>query len=255
VRESSHSQEHDELDPACEAANDSSAQSRSEPLPWDDSSCDPPNYDEVVYWSPVESDSDMGESSKISDSMARVIKEAFSKMLPTEKRKNVKRKFPHPDSVHTKCPKLDPPIRSKLPKQAKDADENLVRLKSKVLNMASPLVSLLESTRRGVLTPKDAAETAQQALKLLGNASATISADRCQKGSHYLNRELTPLVKKQATFTDAAPLLFGKGFDKQAKEHLDTLRSFHRSFSSGEANQFFCRPSMSRGGGNNQGNR
>jgi len=117
----------------------------------------------------VESDSDMGESSKLSDSLARVIKEAFSKMLPTEKRK-----FPHPDSVHTKCPKLDPAIRSKLPKQAKDADENLVCLQSKVLDVASPLVSLLESARRGMLTLKDAAETAQLALKLLGNASTTI---------------------------------------------------------------------------------
>ena len=56
----------------------------------------------------------------------------------------------------------------------------------------------------------------QQALKLQGNASATISMDRCQKATHYLNRELTTLVKEQETFPDTAPLLFGKDFDKQA---------------------------------------
>jgi len=180
----------------------------------------------------VESDSDTGESTKISDSTARVIKDHFSKMLSSEKRKGVKRKFPHSDSVHTKCPKLDPAIKSRLPKQAKDADENLVRLQSKVLDVASPLVSLLESARRGTLIPKDAAETAQQALKLLGNASATISADRRQKATCYLNKELATLVKEPETFSDAAPLLFGKNFDKRAKEHMDTVRSFQRSITS-----------------------
>ena len=70
-----------------------------------------------------------------------------------------------------------------------------------------------------MLTLKDAAEMAQQALKLLENASATISVDRRQKTTHYLNWELSNLVKDQKTFTDTASLLFGKDFDKQAKEH------------------------------------
>jgi len=132
------------------------------------------------------------------------------------------------------CPKLDPAIKSRLPKQAKDTDENLVWLQSKVLDVASPLVSLLESARRGTLTPKDAAEMAQQALKLLGNASATIYADRRQKATRCLNRELATLVKEPEAFLDATPLLFRKDLDKRAKEHMDTVRSFQRSFSSGK---------------------
>jgi len=233
-------QTHEELRQQQQPASNNSAQSHSESCFWDDNR-DPPDYNEVVYWSPVESDSDTGESTKITDSTARVIKDAFTKTLSAEKRKNVKRKFPHPDSVHTKCPKLDPAIKSKLPKQVKDIDENLVRLQSKVLDVASPLVSLLESAHRGTLTPKDAAEMAQQALKLLGNASATISADRRQKATRYLNWELASLVKEPDTFSDAAPLLFGKEFDKQAKEHMDTLRSLQRSssFSGGRSNQSF----------------
>jgi len=76
---------------------DNSVKSRSEPLPWDNSSREPPDYDGIISWLPVESDSNTEESLKISDSMARVIKEAFSKTLFAEKKK-----FPHPDSVHTK---------------------------------------------------------------------------------------------------------------------------------------------------------
>jgi len=90
-----------------------------------------------------------------------------------------------------------------LPKKTKDTDKNLVQLKSKVLDVASSLVSLLESARYGVLTPKDATETAQQALKLLGNASATISVDRHQKAACYHNRELATQVKEPDTFSDA----------------------------------------------------
>jgi len=133
----------------------------------------------------------------------------------------------------------------------------LVRLQSKVLDVVSPLESLLESARRGTLTPKDAAEIVQQGLKLLGNVSAVISAERHQKATHYLNREFVTLVKEPDTFSNATPLLFGKEFDKQAKEHMDTLHSLQRSspFSGGRSNQFFWRghpPPMSRGGGNKQ---
>jgi len=140
-----------------------------------------------------------------SDSTARVIKDAFSKILLAEKWKNVKRKFPHPDSVHTKYPKLDPPIESKLPKQAKDVDENLVQLQSKVLDVASPLVNLLESACR-----RD-------------DWGMHLPADRRQKVTRYLNRELATLVKELGTFSDAAPLFLGKDFDKRAKKHIDTF--------------------------------
>ena len=42
---------------------------------------------------------------------------------------------------------------------------------------STPLISLLESARKGTLTAKEAAESAQQAIKLLGNASANMSVE------------------------------------------------------------------------------
>ena len=89
----------------------------------------------------------------------------------------VKRKQPVPDTIYTKCPKLDPTIQSRLPKSAKDVDRNMACLQSYVLDAACPLVNLLESACRGLLTTKDAAESAQQALKLLGHASASRSME------------------------------------------------------------------------------
>jgi len=40
---------------------------------------------------------------------------------------------------------------------------------------------MLESARADTLNPKDAAESAQQVLRLVGNASAHISTERYQK--------------------------------------------------------------------------
>jgi len=62
-----------------------------------------------------------------------------------------------------------------------------------------------------VLTPKDVAEMAQHALKLLENAFSTISADRHQKATRYFNRELATLVKDQGTFPVVDPTSLFRG--------------------------------------------
>ena len=144
-------------------------------------------------------------------------------MLPSEKRLGVRRKHSPPDSVHTKCPRLDPTIKSKLPKQAKDTDANLVRIQARVLDAVNPHVNLLELARKGTLTPRDAAESAQQALRLLGNALATISMDRRQKARRFLNKELSTLVQEEDTFRDAAPCSLVKILTKKQKSILTGL--------------------------------
>ena len=88
---------------------------------------------------------------------------------------------------------------------AKTADRELAGLQGCVLDAAIPLVNMLESARSGTLNPKEAAESAQQTLELVGNASA----QRCRKASQCLSKELSTLLEKESTFNDAAPFLFG----------------------------------------------
>lgn len=42
--------------------------------------------------------------------------------------------------------------------------------------------------------------------------------------SHF-NKDLWPLVEKLERFSTAAPFLFGKDFEKEAKEHMDSALS------------------------------
>ena len=97
------------------------------------------------------------------------------------------------------------------------------------LDMAALLITTLKAARKGSLTPRDAAKTAQLALKLLGNASMNISMEKCHKASTHLNAELSTLVEDEDSFKDVAPLLFGRGFDQKSKEHMAAIKSLNKT--------------------------
>ena len=148
-------------------------------------------------------------------------------------------------------------IQSRMTPAAKAADRGLAGLQGLVLDAAIPLVNMLESARAGTLNPKDAAESAQQALKLVGNASAHISTERRQRASQCLNKELSTLVENESTFDDAAPFLFGSSFQQKMKDHVEALRNLKQASTSyGQGRQQPFRkgyPPKSRGGGNSRG--
>ena len=186
--------------------------------------------------------------------MTKIVEDTFSCSLPNERCRSIKRKQPLPYTLYTKCPKLDNTIQSRLPKSAKDADRASACIQTLVLDATTPLINMLELARKGTLNSKEVAESAQQALRLLGNASANISMDRRRKATQHLNTELATLVDEKESFKDAAPMLFGKTFDQRAKEHIEEVRSLKKSstFQRGQPFQRGHSP-MSQGGGNNRG--
>ena len=123
---------------------------------------EPVDYQEQVFWEPNDSDSERDDKCKISATTARIVKDACSRSLKPEKKKEIKRKQPIPDTPYTKVPKLDPTIQSRMTPAAKTADKGLSGLQGLVLDAAVPLVNMLESARAGTLNTKDAAESAQK---------------------------------------------------------------------------------------------
>ena len=132
-------------------------------LEWGDRD-DISDYDEVVYWEPSDSDSPEGDTCKISATIAKIVKDAFSQTLLPKKRKSIKWKQPLPDTPLTNVLMLDPTIQSRMTPAAKTVDRNLAGLQGCVLDVAIPLVNMPESARTGTLNPKEAEESAQQAL-------------------------------------------------------------------------------------------
>ena len=58
--------------------------------------------------------------------------------------------------------------------------------------------------------------------------------------SHF-NKDLRPLVDEPERFTTAAPFLFGRDFEKEAKEHVESIRSLRKlnTSSGSQRAQFF----------------
>ena len=51
-----------------------------------------------------------------------------------------------------------------------------------------------------------------------------MAKDRRKKVLKELNKNLQPLAEEEGTFAEAAPLLFGNGFEKQMKDHVEALK-------------------------------
>ena len=69
----------------------------------------------------------------------------------------------------------------------------------------------------------------EEALRLLGNASAQLSTARRKRVLKTLNPEIQDLAGEQGHFKEAAPLLFGQGFEKTMKERAESLRILQKA--------------------------
>ena len=120
---------------------------------------------------------------------------------------------------------------------------------------------ILESAKNGKLTNDTSEKASKLALCLLANASAHIAKERCKNALKDLNKDLLTLVEDEDRFANVAPMLFGDGFEKTMKEHMEAMRCIRKSSNSGSkpSEPFFRkgRPSGQyygnghhRGGGN-----
>ena len=129
-----------------------------------------------------------------------------------------------PSSRFTKCPKLDTTLKSKLPKQSKDADRLMAKAQALLLDAVGPLAHILEQPD----VPQNITEVVTQSLKFLGNASATISNERCRRAGAFFNEDLKCLIEEEKKFKDAAPLLFGSNFLTTAKDHAESVKALDK---------------------------
>ena len=165
---------------------------------------------------------------RVSAATETLLDEAFSKTVSNNTRRRWRTVHGMPATDATKCPKLDLTLRPQIPKEAREADRSLCRLQTLVLNAVGPLSAMLELHRAGKLTPEAAVEAATQSLRFLGNAHSNISSERRKKVATNLNKDLRPLVEEPERFSKAAPYLFGRDFEKSAREHVESVRSLRK---------------------------
>ena len=107
---------------------------------------------------------------EVSEETAQVVNVAFKTPLANIARQSLRRQFGVPKLDTTKCPKLDTIIKCNLSKEVKDADSQLARIHTLILDAVAPLVQVLEEAASKILTAESATKAAKTALTPMSHA-------------------------------------------------------------------------------------
>ena len=192
------------------------APQRQMPCFWADRLLDEtPDYNTIISW-PDNEDTNGQNLVEVSDTTAELLKSSFTRSLPNATRLALKKGYAVPKVDATKCPKLDRVMRGNVSKNTKDGDSTATKIQTLMLDAVAPLVHILEEGQKGTLTP-------EVAIKATGKCVCTSvqgETEKCPK-RHEQRRDVSRRGK--GPIQGWAPLLFGDGFEKKMKEHVDTM--------------------------------
>ncbi len=145
---------------------------------------------------------------EVSEATAELLTERCTLGLKNDARLKARRRYPLPKVPATKTPQLDGFIKSEVTMATRNADKELARLQSLVLDSLAPLTHLLEAEQRGgPPTWEEAKKAVVAATELVSNASAKITHLRREMVTTDLNKALLPVAKEAANFQSAPPTL------------------------------------------------
>ena len=108
---------------------------------------------------------------EISEVTAQVANATFKQPLANTARQTLGKQFGIPKLDTTRCPELDMVIKRNLSKKVKDADSQLARIHTLILDAMAPLVQVIEEAASSTLTAETATKAAKTALSLISNIS------------------------------------------------------------------------------------
>ena len=182
-------------------------------------------------WS--ESDKD-NETITLSEHNIALLTSSFSGTLPNSEWRKVRNSFPAPDVSQTRFPCLDSVFKTSTKPEVRSADSELARIQAFGLDPVGPLarvVHALDPESVEDMSAEDARSAAWDAIKLLGNTSGQISKLRQRKILKAVNPDMQDLADED-TFSEAAPDLFGQGFEAKMKGRAKSLKLISASSSS-----------------------
>ena len=236
------------------------------PIEWKDRRHEDSESLPMPYWPPSDEEEEDEEGRgtipvttiRLSEDNAKILSAAFQKALSLEERKRPRKGFPCPEIQEMRCPRLNPIFKAtSLQKEVKTGDAKLARVQTLMHDPVAPLIRLLH-TCDDVDTPisiDEAKEAVVESIQLLENASVGLSRLQRKKLLKSVNPDIANLAEEEI-FEEAAPNLFGAGFEKKMKERAESIKLLSASKSSrptsSSRHQFFQRgrpTAPPRGGG------
>ena len=172
-------------------------------------------------------------TSKLSEETESILNRAMTAPLSTTERREIRGRYPIPATTLTRTPKVDEIFtssESRFPKNtdAKAIEKDLSHISTCTLDAVRPLLDLIEGVNSGEFTPEDVKIKAVDTLRLLGNAVAHTSTIRRKRILKVCNPDIVSLADNRELFEDAAPSLFGKGFETKMKDRAEALKVLHK---------------------------
>ncbi len=167
---------------------------------------------------------------EVSEATAELLTERCTLGLRNDALLKVRRRYPLSKVPATRTPQLDGFIKGEVSMATRNADKELARLQSLVLDSLAPLTHQLEAKQRGgPPTWEEAKKAVVAATELVSNASVKMTHLRREKVTTDLNKALLPVAKEATNFQSAPPSLFGTEFAKKAKDHIDQVKAMRAS--------------------------
>ena len=142
---------------------------------------------------------------------------------------------------------MDPIFKAtSLQKEVKTGDAELARVQALMHDPVAPLIRLLHACDDvdTLISINEAKEAVVESIQLLGNASVGLSRLRRKRLLKSVNPDIADLAEEEI-FEEAAPNLFGSGFEKKMKERAESIKLHSASKSSrptsSSRHQFFQR--------------
>ena len=151
---------------------------------------------------------------KLSKGNATLIYSAFTSVLPNMECRRIRDSFPMTELAETHCPHLDPLFRTSSVKQkVKTADAKLAHIQVLIQDPMAPLIWLqhtFDEEDRETLFLKAARSALSDVIRLVGNASASISQLRRRKILKAVNPSSRTLLMRMSS-TRLRQICLGKG--------------------------------------------
>ena len=170
-------------------------------------------------------DEEQGRILELSEDMLTLVKEAWSGPLKNSQRREIRNRYPVPDTQHTKTPKLDEIFSSSeslfaMSTEAKQTDKDILQLQKYTLDVVTPLLCLMEAVLDDSkqVSWEDFKMASTDALRLLGNAVYQMSRLRHKRVLKACNPDLANLADNHDLLKETPPQLFGAGFEKNIKD-------------------------------------
>ncbi len=153
---------------------------------------------------------------RLSEETSGLLSDAITSTLSNVGRREIRGKYPVPETDLTRTPKLDEIFtasESKFMKngEAKTVEKDLLHITACSLDVTRPLIDLIEGVTSGELTPDEVKERAVDALILLGNSIAHTSQIRRRRVLKVCNPDISSLAENKELFVKAPPTTIRRG--------------------------------------------